>query len=122
MDRSKIEEENLAAHSEALDRHIRALWGVITALALLVFAAASAAVWGAITSDSGRSETLQNREIGWERGAIDCLVSIIDNERTELGFTVSPYCLRPEVVRHYPLAACQVVGDPPQCGDVERAG
>lgn len=59
------------------------------------------------------NETLANRAIGWERGAIDCLGLAVDNDRT---FDLPDYCTRPEVLAFYPLEVCHVLGDPQGCG------
>lgn len=105
---------------DAFGAVIQRMWKAIAVVLLLAAGAAISGIIGAIRADEGKDAVLASRdalaEIGYERGAIDCIVYLVDNERVELGLPVQPFCKEPEVAAHYPPEVCRLLGDPENCG------
>jgi hypothetical protein len=75
--------------------------------------ARAAATSAATDAAASKATSLTNREIGWQRGAVDCIEILVDDE--SVGHDPPTYCRRPEVVVWYPSWVCPWVGDPVGC-------
>lgn len=82
-------------------------------VASAAFDARTAAHQARDEAKDAETQVLLGREIGWQRGSIDCLVMLVDDDR---GFAMPPYCLRAEVVPWYPVEVCPSLGSPAGCG------
>lgn len=95
-----------------------AVLAVLLAIGALVATAAYDARTAAQNAEDDAANAvviaLVNREIGWQRGSVDCLELIVDDDRT---FAMPPYCVRDEVVPWYPPDVCPILGSPAGCGE-----
>lgn len=76
------------------------LWAAIYVLVVLVMVVGSITV---VYSQATRDYLETNRVLGFERGSVECLSLIIDNDRR---LQLPPYCHRSEVVVYYPPEVC----------------
>lgn len=94
-------------HQQPKDR----LWAAIFALVVLVLL-----VGGIVIVSSVKTKSFLNasRDFGHQRGAVECLQVVVDNDRD---FGLPEYCSNPEVVVHYPPSVChQFFPDIEACG------
>lgn len=76
------------------------LWGVIFVVAVLVFALGATTV---LYSESIQNFLTNGRELGYERGAVECLQVVVDDDRD---FELSGYCGKQQVIIYYPPTVC----------------
>jgi hypothetical protein len=56
----------------------------------------------------------KSRQLGFERGSIDCLTLVVDDDRA---FDLPSYCHRAEVIIYYPPDVCRAfLPDEGSCG------
>jgi hypothetical protein len=100
--------EALRMGQEPKDR----LWAVIYVLIVIVLLVGAITV---IYAESTRNFLETGRSLGFERGAVDCLTIVVDNDRD---FALPQYCQRAEVVVYYPPEVCDTyLPDLPVCGE-----
>lgn len=87
----------LRAGQEPIDR----LWAAIYVLILIVVLVGITTVYYAESNQNYQGTT---RVLGFERGSVDCLSVVIDNDRD---FDIPPYCRRSEIVVYYPSEVCE---------------
>lgn len=92
------------------------LWGAIYVLiAIALLSAVVTAYYAERTIDFH----VTDREGGFQRGAIDCLSVVIDNDRD---FELPVYCTKPEVFAYFPPEICEVyLRDEDSCGEKWRS-
>lgn len=76
------------------------LWAAVYALILLVVVVAITTVTYA---QSHRRDLASETVLGFQRGAVNCMLVIVDNDRE---FQLPDYCERPEVIIYYPPEVC----------------
>ena len=76
------------------------LWAAIAVLALIALLSGGITI---IYAETTRNFLDDGRALGFQRGAVDCLQVVIDDDRT---FGLPPYCARPEVRAYYPPEVC----------------
>lgn len=77
------------------------LWA---AIAVLIIVASISGLVTVLYSESTRNYLETSREIDFQRGAVDCLTIIVDNDRY---FALPTYCSRSEVRAHFPPEVCE---------------
>lgn len=76
------------------------LWTAVCVLILLVLLVGTAIV---TYERSNQRDIATEINLGFQRGAVDCLSVIVDSKRD---FQLPPYCRRPEVIVYYPPEVC----------------
>lgn len=86
------------------------MWAVIFVVSILVFALGGIMVETRMYLSEGRS-------LSFQRGAVDCLTVILDDDRD---FDLPNYCRDPSLVVYYPVSSCdKYFPDIPSCGAEE---
>lgn len=91
--------ERLKADQEPRDR----LWGAIIVLAVIAIIVGCIAFEAYQSSEAGNKALSDAQSVGFQRGAVDCLTVVVDNDRT---FDIPDYCRRVEVIQWYPPQVC----------------
>lgn len=88
------------------------LWAAIAVLALIAILSGLVTV---IYAETTRNFLEEGRRLGYERGAVECMQVVVDNDRT---FDLPNYCRREDVVFYYPPEVCDEYfgGDSADCG------
>ncbi len=76
------------------------LWAVVYVLIVLTLLVGLVVV---VYSEAIRDAIDQEQELGFQRGSVDCLSVVVDNDRN---FDLPPYCRRVEVLVFYPIEVC----------------
>jgi hypothetical protein len=86
------------------------MWGVIIVFGILILALGGIAI-------EARLFLAEGHTLGYQRGAVDCLSLMVDNDRE---FKMPDYCLNPNVVVYYPAPVCdQYFDGDARCGREE---
>lgn len=86
-------------HQEPKDR----LWSTVIILMFITLLVGAISVFSWRASETGNQLVKAGQTIGFQRGAVDCLTTVIDNDRT---FEIPDYCRRGEVIQWYPPEVC----------------
>lgn len=86
-------------HQEPKDR----IWSAIIVLTFIAIGVGFISFVSWRSSEEGNSLTREGQQIGFQRGAVDCLTTVIDNDRN---FDIPDYCRRTEVILWYPPEVC----------------
>lgn len=83
------------------------LWAAISVLVVIVLLVGAVTIYYAAETVSATDRNYEflrdSRELGYERGTVDCLIAIAVDVRT---FERSSYCAKPEVILYYPPEVC----------------
>lgn len=88
------------------------LWSAIYALVVIILLVGGITV---VYAEETRHSHSDIRELGFQRGSVDCLSVVVDNDRT---FGLPAYCRLDDIVIYYPPEICDsFFPDAESCGD-----
>lgn len=124
-DKASSEEQRLREEISFIHRIVEAskgdqdpsdrLWAAVLVLAAIVF------ILGGFLVETRLyiSDTVEvNRQLDYERGSVDCLSVVVDNDRD---FDLPPYCGQIGVIIYYPQEVCDsFFPNSSECGQNQR--